>query len=157
MAFFQFSGLPATEFAGLFSKSDQALSVMGIRRMTVTSKPGFPCRVSLDDAEIGEEVLLLPYIHHDVDSPYRASGPIFVRKDTPGAQLAPNEIPAVLLHRLLSLRCYDNAGMMLEAHVLEGKELSQMLSQLFDNQKIEYMHVHNAKPGCYSCSVRRVH
>jgi Protein of unknown function (DUF1203) len=155
MISFQFSALPQAKFANLFSKNDQELAALGIRRVMATANTGFPCRVSLIDASIGEELLLMPYIHHDVDSPYRASGPIYVRKNAIMAMPAPNETPAVIAHRLLSLRCYDQTGMMLEAQVLEGEKLSETLPLLFENQSIEYIHIHNAKPGCFSCSVRR--
>ena len=78
-ASFQLVALPSEQFASLFRQSDAELQARGIRRMLVDAKPGYPCRVSLMDAEVGESVLLIPYTHHDVSSPYRASGPIFVR------------------------------------------------------------------------------
>mgnify|MGYP000863725574 CR=1 FL=1 len=153
---FQFSALPARVFAELFSKTDRELDALGARRMIVDVKPGFPCRVSLVDAEPGEEVVLLPFIHHDVPSPYRASGPVFVRKNAETAYPAVNEIPQILQHRQLSLRAYDRAGMMVGASVAEGRDLRSALGLLFENQQVEYIQVHNAKPGCFNCTVRRV-
>ena len=76
MSSFEIVGLPAAAFAPLFSLSDAELSRMHARRVLATANPGFPCRVSLSDAEIGDELLLLPYTHQPADSPYRASGPI---------------------------------------------------------------------------------
>ena len=77
---FQFIALPSEPFTSLFKLSDGELQSIGARRMVVDNKPGFPCRVSLEDAEVGETVLLLPYTHHETTSPYKASGPIFVRE-----------------------------------------------------------------------------
>lgn len=152
---FQFSALPAGAFAGYFSKTDSELAALGAKRMIADAHPGFPCRVSLEDAEIGEVVILLPFPHHDVDSPYRASGPIFVRKNVETVQPAVNEIPPILRHRLLSLRGYDQAAMMLFSTVTEGENLAEALRKLFENQALEYVHIHNAKPGCFNCEVRR--
>jgi Protein of unknown function (DUF1203) len=155
MSHFQFSALPAHAFETYFSKTDGELASVGAKRMTANAKPGFPCRVSLEDAEVGEEVILLPFLHHGVASPYQASGPIFVRKNVATAQPGIDEIPSILQHRLLSIRCYDPSSMMVYATVEEGKDLKALLPTLFDDPKIEYVHVHNAKPGCFNCAVRR--
>ena len=88
---------------------------MGARLMLADAEPGFPCRVSLEDAKVGETVLLLPYTHHDVGSPYRASGPVFVRRHAAEARLGPGEVPQMLRHRLLSVRAYDAVGFSCEA------------------------------------------
>lgn len=128
---------------------------MGIRRLLVNEKPGFPCRVSLADAEIGETVLLLPYIHHETSSPYKASGPIFVREKTQTSHPKIAEIPIMFNHRLLSLRAYDKSGMMLDANVINGTELKENIMEMFKNINIEYLQIHNARPGCFNCSVVR--
>src|SRR5690348_1908531 len=104
---FRIVGLPLEEFQPLFSLRDQELAQKGARRMTVDAKPGFPCRVSLEDAAIGEKVILIPFVHHDVDSPYRASGPIFVREDAIEADLRVGEIPGLVSSRTMSVRAYD--------------------------------------------------
>jgi hypothetical protein len=70
---FQVVALPLESFDPLLTQSDEALQTIGARRLVVDEKPGYPCRVSLVDAEIGEEVLLVPFAHHDVPSPYRSS------------------------------------------------------------------------------------
>src|SRR5262245_14667758 len=90
---FRFIALPSEQFASLFSRSDAELKAAGARRMIVDEKPGFPCRVSLADAEVGETVVLLPFTHHDVSTPYRGSGPIFVRRDARTVSPAVGEIP----------------------------------------------------------------
>lgn len=153
---FRLKSLPYHEFKNLFTLTDSALKKMGATRMLVDKFPGFPCRVSLQDAEPGEEVILLPYQHHKTNSPYQASGPIFVRKVAATAVLNTNEIPVMFNHRLLSLRGYDKNGIMKAAEVIEGNTLKEKLHQLFDNENIAYIHIHNARPGCYNCVVERV-
>jgi hypothetical protein len=152
---FQFIALSSEQFVPLFSKSEAELQALGARRMIVDEKPGFPCRVSLADGEIGETVVLLPFVHHDVDSPYRGSGPIFVRSGVPTANPSVGEIPPMFHHRLLSLRAYDEKAMMIGAEVVDGKELENSINRLFANAKVSYLHVHNARPGCYNCRVVR--
>src|ERR1700685_2734366 len=93
MSSFQLIGLSPEQFSPLFSRSAEQLAPLGIVRVTADSKPGFPCRISLEDAEPGEELLLLPYEHQPAASPYRASGPIYVRAGSQQANLQPDEIP----------------------------------------------------------------
>jgi Protein of unknown function (DUF1203) len=45
--------------------------------------------------------------------------------------------------------------MMIEATVVEGANILESLHQLLGNKKVEYVHIHNAKPGCFACSVNR--
>lgn len=157
MTDFQITALPAGAFSAFFDRTDDELAQLGARRVVADQKPGYPCRVSLSDAEPGEELLLIHYVHHDTKSPYHASGPIFVRKNASTAQTGVNEIPPFLLHRLLSVRAYDEAGMMTLAVVCDGVDLAARLHELFDNEKTAYIHVHNAKPGCFNCAVHRAH
>jgi uncharacterized protein DUF1203 len=152
---FRFVALPAEQFAPLFDQSDAELQAAGARRLLVDEKPGFPCRVSLVDAEVGETVLLLPFTHHDVPTPYRASGPIFVRREARTAQPSVDEVPVMFRHRLLSIRAYDRAAMLVGAQVLPGAELEAAIQQLFVNGTASTLHIHNAGPGCYNCSVVR--
>lgn len=153
---FRIEGLSPDAFEPLFSLDDEALAARGARRRIADHKPGFPCRVSLEDAEPGEEVLLLPWEHHATPSPYRASGPIYVRKIATKAWAgAPGSVPSMLRHRLLSIRAYDAAGMMRGADVCEGNDLERTISTLFEDPSTAYLHVHNAKPGCFNCRVDR--
>ena len=51
---FVFRALSDTDFAALFELDDNQLAARGIERVRADAKPGFPCRVSLCDAEIGD-------------------------------------------------------------------------------------------------------
>jgi hypothetical protein len=152
---FQFVALSIEQFVSLFDKNDAELRALGIRRLRVDAKPGYPCRVSLVDAEVGETVLLTPYTHHDVLSPYRASGPIFVRTSARTATPAAGQIPTMFAHRLLSVRAYDEQAMMVDAKVASGSELGVSIEGLFSDSRVTYLHIHNAGPGCYNCRVIR--
>ncbi len=137
---FQLIALPSERFASLFSQSDAELEAIGARRMVVDEKPGYPCRVSLADAEVGETVLLVPFTHHDVSSPYRASGPIFVRNGATTASPRVDEIPTMFGHRLLSIRGYDAGAMMVSAEVVNGSDLEENIRRLFADENVSYLH-----------------
>lgn len=152
---FRLVALEAGDFAPLFERSDAELAAAGMRRVVVDDKPGYPCRVSLADAEVGETVILTPFTHHEVDSPYRASGPIYVRQGASTARPGVGEIPVMLRHRLLSLRAYDSMAMMVGVDVAQGGELEASIGRLFADPQVRYLHIHNAGPGCYDCCVVR--
>ncbi|HUJ53893.1 MAG TPA: DUF1203 domain-containing protein [Steroidobacteraceae bacterium] len=152
---FRISGLAASEFSGLFGLSDAELAARNACRVVADRHPGFPCRVSLVDAQPGERLLLVNYEHLPVTSPYRSRYAIYVRENASEAQLGVNEIPQVLQHRLLSLRAFDPAGMLLDADVVEGAALVPALERLLAPPQVAYLHVHNARPGCFAARVDR--
>ena len=61
----------------------------------------------------------------------------------------------MLRHRLLSIRGYDAAAMMVAAEVVTGSDLEDTIQRLFANESVSYLHIHNARPGCYNCRVVR--
>jgi uncharacterized protein DUF1203 len=152
---FRIVGLPAAQFEPLYSLNEKELAARGARRMRVDAKPGFPCRVTLADVEIGQTVILLPFVHHDVDSPYRALGPIFVRENANDVDLEVGNIPEVVSSRVMSVRAYDRNAIMLDGSVVPGSEIGRHIEKLFADPKIAYLHLHNAGAGCYSCKVER--
>jgi hypothetical protein len=151
---FVIHGLDPRSFLPLFALSDTELATRGMRRCIADDRPGFPCRVSLDDADIGEELLLLPWVHHDVASPYRGEGAIFVRKRATAARFE-NELPPAFSTRLLSLRAYDADAMLVTADVTAGSEARGLLERQLADAHVAYVHVHFARPGCFACRVDR--
>jgi hypothetical protein len=152
---FKISGLPYADFAPLFALSDQELRTQNARRMVADRRPGFPCRVSLRDADPGETLLLVSFEHLAVATPYRSRHAIYVRQDALQARIAVNEIPQVLQSRLISLRAFDCEGMMIDADVMPGTELAPCIERMLDQQSVAYLHAHNAKPGCFAARVDR--
>ena len=152
---FRFTGLSPEPFAPLFALSDAALAAQGMRRVIADSRLGFPCRVSLEDAEVGERLILLPFEHQPAHSPYKASGPIFVRENAREAFNRSDMIPQVLHNRLLSLRGYDSDDLIVEADVVDGANVEAALARFFTREAVRYVHIHNARRGCYSCCVDR--
>ena len=151
----RYIGLPVEPFRSLFHLDDDELVARGMRRMAVDAKPGFPCRITLEDAEPGERVLLVPFEHHPAHSPYRASGPIFVREAAREAFDEIGDPPSVLRDRILSVRGYASDGMMIDADVTPGDGLVTLLDRLFGSSAIAYAHVHFARRGCFAARVER--
>lgn len=135
--------------------SAEDLTASSGRRMVATKKPGFPCRVSLADAEVGEEVVLLHYEHQSADTPFRASHAIYVRPGASQAMPAPGEVPEMLRSRMLSLRAFDEEGMMVNADLADGREVEASIEVMFRDARTQYIHLHFAKPGCYAARVDR--
>jgi hypothetical protein len=152
---FRIKGLPLAPFAPLFDLDQHALAARGVVRRVADRRPGFPCRVSLRDADPGETVLLLNFEHLPVAGPYRASHAIYVREHAQEYTPEVNEVPELLRTRLLSVRAYDTAGMMVDAEVVDGAELEGIIDRLLTAPAAAYLHLHNAKPGCFAASVLR--
>jgi Protein of unknown function (DUF1203) len=152
---FQISALPKSQFQHLFELPSAELAPLRAVRMVADKKPGFPCRVSLADAELGEEVILVHHEHQTADTPYRASHAVFVRQAANEAKLNVDEMPEMLRSRLLSLRAFDEQGMLVAADLTNGKVLEMAIEEMFLNTAVAYIHIHFAKPGCYAARVDR--
>ena len=155
MSGFMIRGLDPAPFAAYYGLSDAALAERGVVRMEVDAKPGFPCRVSLEDAGVGETMLLLNHEHLPVDSPYRQRHAIFVCEGATEPAQFENEVPEQLAIRTLSLRAYDGEGMMTDADLVEGGELSMAIDRFFADPSVAYLHAHNAKRGCFAARIDR--
>lgn len=152
---YRITGIDPAPYHQLFGLSEDELAEHGVVRMTVTAKPSFPCRVSLTDRDIGERVLLLNHVSHDVAGPYRASHAIFVTEGAEEAAEYVNEVPPVFAPRVLSLRGFDRNGMMADAILTQPGEADAGTRKLFDNPAILTIHAYNATRGCFSARIER--
>ncbi|WP_346907359.1 DUF1203 domain-containing protein [uncultured Roseibium sp.] len=152
---FQINPLPDSAFAYLSGLSEEDLAARQIRAYIADEKPGFPCRVSLADAEIGERVFLLHYEHQPNDTPYRASHAIFVKAGAVSRQPEPDTVPESIASRLLSVRAFDKAHAMIDADVIEGRDVPGLIARMFENPDVAYLHLHYARRGCFAAEVRR--
>jgi hypothetical protein len=150
------TGLSPEPFRHLFDLSDEALAERGVLRKRVDAKPGFPCRVTLEDAEVGDTVLLLNYEHQPADSPFRASHAIYVSQGARETRRAVDEAPGALRARAhVSLRAFDEAGMMVDAAIAPGAELDPVIERLMAIPGVAYLHAHYAAMGCYAARIDR--
>lgn len=153
---FRISGLDVDLFRPLFGLTDHELAARGIRREVADdSVPGYPCRVTLAEADPGERLLLLNFEHQSAPTPYRSAHAIYVRESARETRTALNEIPAPFLTRLLSIRAFAADGMMIDADVAEGTDAAAEIERQLADPQVAYLHIHFARRGCYAARVDR--
>lgn len=149
---FRIQGLPTEQFAQLFALSDEELAQRGaVRRIADGPRP---CRISLTDAQPGDELILVNYEHHPVASPYRMGFAIYVRRDERTFD-AVDTVPEQLRTRTLAVRGFDIDAMMTGWELIEGTQLESAIAKLFADPRTAYLHVHYAAPGCYAARIER--
>ena len=152
---YRIRGLDPAPFQPLYGLSDESLASRHVVRYRVDG-PGFPERVELRDMQPGETALLLNHEHLAVDSPYRSRHAIFVREGATQAAEFRNEIPAMLLcRRMLSLRAFDRAGMLLDADLCAGDVIEASITRMLARQDVAFLHAHSASHGCYLAVIER--
>ncbi len=152
---FVISGIPASRFEHLVGLSDAQLEAKGVLRQTANCKPGFPCRVTLEDAEVGEPVLLFNYVSHHVNSPYRSSFAIYVRENASTEARFVDELPPVMRGRPIALRLFDAEGSLRGADLCVEQGLERKITAALERPEVAYLHAHNAAHGCFSAEIRR--
>lgn len=152
---FQIHAIPTGDFQKYFAMDAAELATHNAQIHEVTAKPDAPCRVRLQDAEIGERVVLVNYEHQPADSPYRSSHAIFVAEGAEQARLAAGEVPESLSVRTLSVRGFDGQDCIQDADIVAGTDLAARLDALFADETITYAHVHYAQRGCFAAKVTR--
>ncbi len=152
---YRIAGLSPDPFRPLFQLSDEALQARLALRRTATSRPGFPCRVSLEDAETGESLILLNYESHSALTPYRTSYAIFVREAAVSPACYTDELPPVFQDRPIALRMFDTDGLLVGADLGRNADIDTKIRQAFARQEVEFIHAHNAMHGCFSARIDR--
>jgi len=148
------TGLDPEPFAPLFALSDAELAARGARRVVADADRGFPCRISLDDARAGEELILLHHVSHDVETPYRSAYAIYVRQGVAATHWR-DEVPPVFEGRPLALRAFGADGMLRTAKLAAPGEADGAIRDLFADAAIAYIDAHNAAHGCFAARIER--
>ena len=151
---YQIHGLSPDRFAPLFAMDETELAAINARRVTATADMGFPCRISLQDARAGEELILLHHTSHDVETPYRSAYAIYVRPGVTAATYR-DDVPPVFVGRPIALRGFDAAGMLQGARLAGPGEADAAIRDLFADARIAYIDAHNAAHGCFAARIER--
>jgi hypothetical protein len=152
---YRIAGLAREEFEPLFLLDDAALNARNARRVRATSPAGFPCRVTLRDAAVGESLILLNHVSHDVATPFRTAYAIFVREAAGEAPVHRDEVPDYLDRRTLGLRGFNAEGMLRGAVLAMPGEADAKIRELFGQPEIVSIHAHNAAHGCFLARAER--
>jgi hypothetical protein len=139
------TGLSPEPFRHLFGLSDEVLREQNIVRRTADAKPGYPCRITLEDAESGETLLLLNHQSHTAETPYASRY----------ARTFRDELPPVLVNRPIALRLFGADGMLVGADMGVNGELVAKIEAALARPDVAYIHAHNAMHGCFVAEIRR--
>lgn len=152
---FTITGLSPQDFSHLFGLPDEALRARNIVRRTADNKPGFPCRITLEDADPGETLLLLNHQSHAAETPYASRYAIYVRESAAAASTYTDELPPIFLNRPIALRLFNADGMLVGADMGVNGDVKAKIEQALARPDVDYIHAHNAMHGCFAAEVRR--
>ena len=152
---YRIEGLPRRFWEDMLGLSDAELAARGARRVTADRKPGFPCRVSLEDAEPGERLILLNHVSNDVPGPFRACYGIYVQEKAGQPASFRDRTPPVFDGRTLSLRGFDATGDLRAARLVGPGEADAAIRQLLGAADVAEIHAHNAAAGCFAARIVR--
>lgn len=152
---YRIRGLEPAQFAPLFTMPDGALAGALARRVTAGPEGRYPCRVSLRDADEGDELVLTHFTNHAVDTPYRNAFAIYVRKDAQEAAQFVDSLPPVLRARPIALRGYTRDGALHTASLALADDVDAGIRALLADPQVAYIDAHNAMHGCFAARVER--
>jgi len=153
---FQVKALRREPFEALFELTDQQLTAHRAVRVFAEDAAGFPERISLTNAQPGDELLLVNFEHQDAESPYRSSHAVYVGKSAAPADLAPNTLAPYFESRAISLRAFNIKGMIVGADLITDEGAAPAIEALLANEETAYIHAHFAKFGCFAARIERV-
>jgi Protein of unknown function (DUF1203) len=105
---YSITGLSVEPFQPLSGLSDEELAKYHVVRVTADAPVGYPCRVLLEDAKLGETLLLLSHEYQPADTPYRGRHAIFVNEAATEPRTFIDEVPPVLsVRKAVSLRSFN--------------------------------------------------
>lgn len=149
------AGLAPDRFAPLAALPDAELAARGARRVVADADRGYPCRVSLEDAQAGERLLLVNHASNAVDGPYRSAFAIFVREGAAQGRFV-DTLPPIFSQRPLSLRGYDAVGDLVAARLSPGDDdHERAIRELLADPQVDHIDAHNAAHGCFAARIDR--
>ncbi|WP_293884144.1 DUF1203 domain-containing protein [Sphingomonas sp.] len=150
---YRIKGLEVAQFASFIGASEEELAQQGAIRVVAT--PRSPCRITLEAAPVGESLILLNHVSHDVATPFRASHAIYVRENAVAAAQFVDRQPPLFDQCTLSLRAFDADAMLIEGVLAAPGEADGRVRSLFAKPETAYIHAHYAAYGCFAAVVER--
>lgn len=152
---FVIRGIDPSPYADLWSATDDALARHQAKRVTVAAFPGYPDRIGLDDAPLGEEVLLVNHEHLPVETPYRSRYAVYLRRGLQEPAEYRDQVPPALARRTLSVRAFSREDEAIDARIVEGSALAPVLEDMLNQPLAAYIHIHYAAFGCFAARADR--
>lgn len=151
----RFEAIPPEAVAAVRRERRDGWGNLDLTPVRADEPRGYPCRVCLRDAAVGDELLLFSHSPFPGPAPYRTLGPIFVHAAPCTPDADDGAVPEQLRVRLLSLRGMTQDLRIRASEVVEGTELEAAAARLFADPEVAALHVHFARNGCYACRVVR--
>lgn len=151
---YMIEGLDPAPFAPLFAMNAAERAARNIVEVNADNDD-YPCRIALAGAPVGDRLLLVNHVHQPAASPYRSAHAIYVAESSRVAGRSIGTIPDVMQRRLLSVRAFDSAHMIVAADVIDGRAADGLVRAMLEGRRAAYLHVHFAKRGCFAATVRR--
>lgn len=153
---FTIRGLDPARFRDLYGMDAVALAGRLARRVVVDAAFGYPDRVGMRDAAIGETLLLVHHVHQPAATPYRASHAVFVREGAEQVAECTNQVPPMLARRMLARHGFDREDTMTAAELVPGEAAAHMIEHLLARRDVTYLHAHFAVHGCFAVRIDRI-
>jgi hypothetical protein len=126
-----------------------------LRPIRVDDSPGYPCRVCLRDAAVGDEVFLIAHRASPVEHPHSVVGPVYIHAHACAPWAAAGSLPPVVRTRRLAVRAYDSGGDLIACELAEGAAVEAAITRLFEDSRAAALHLHFARAGCFACRLER--
>lgn len=115
-----------------------------------------PCRSCLTVFVPGEGRILFSYAPNQYDHPYNEIGPIYIHENRCEPYIDHAAFPPELrTRRPITLRCYDDNGIMVGGELVGDRPIEEVITNLFANPTVNYLHARTASVGCYIARIER--
>ena len=123
----------------------------------VSDGSGTPCRHCLANIAEGEPFLVLSYRPFPSPQPYAEQGPIFLHAETCARHQPNGAIPEILDSPQYLVRGYCDEHRIVygSGRVVATPRISETADEMFEYDRIAYIHVRSAANNCYQCRIER--
>ncbi len=141
---------------------DAGLDDQNQKVIKLAANGGESCRDVLRRAMPGENIILASYCPFTVAGPYKEYGPVFAL-EYPSTEVVdyhtlplPNGRPTdYLREQPFVLRAYSKSENIVAAYLSDPSSARLLISNLFENEKVEFILARYAAYGCYGFRIER--
>ena len=153
----KFNALPTDKIRSLQTGGPDANGLVPER--TISNGHGNPCRHCLREIPYDKEMLIVAYRPFPTIHPYAEVGPIFLCAEQcerhPDSMTLPDMFQgwAKILVRGYSSDDRIRYG---TGKVIDMNDLERVAEKIFEDSRVEYIHMRSASNNCYQCRIERV-
>lgn len=114
------------------------------------------CRLCLADGGPHQKHILFSYRPFDENkNPYSEVGPVYVHDNCERYGDLNAFPPDLKKRKYLQVRGYDARQCLIAADLAEGSEVEGTIDKLFEDPRVEYLHIRDGLTGCYFMKIER--